>query len=95
MAARRPATISWTCPAWWKLGRLGWDLVEMVLADGDELGPICGGPQWFTVRAWLDENPDDELRGRISARIGRGSPAVCPLPAALPGLGCLQALKRR
>ncbi|BEL04692.1 methyltransferase domain-containing protein [Actinoplanes sichuanensis] len=40
-------------------GRLGWDLVEMVLADEDSWDRYVAA-QWFTVRAWLDENPDDE-----------------------------------
>lgn len=41
-------------------GRLGWDLVEMVLADGDSWDRYVAA-QWFTVRTWLDANPDDEL----------------------------------
>ncbi|WP_430785517.1 SAM-dependent methyltransferase [Actinoplanes sp. G11-F43] len=40
--------------------RFGWDLVEMVLADGAGWDRYVAA-QWFTVRRWLDENPDDEL----------------------------------
>jgi SAM-dependent methyltransferase len=38
----------------------GWDLVEMVLADGDSWDRYVAA-QWLTIRRWLDENPDDEL----------------------------------
>jgi SAM-dependent methyltransferase len=41
-------------------GRLGWDLVEMVLADEDGWDRYVAA-QWLTVRTWLDANPDDEL----------------------------------
>ncbi|MCY1142940.1 class I SAM-dependent methyltransferase [Actinoplanes sp. Pm04-4] len=41
-------------------GRLGWDLVEMVLADGDSWDRYAAA-QWLTIRRWLDDNPDDEL----------------------------------
>ncbi|WP_307873227.1 SAM-dependent methyltransferase [Paractinoplanes ovalisporus] len=41
-------------------GALGWDLVEMVLADEDSWDRYVAA-QWLTVRRWLDENPDDEL----------------------------------
>jgi hypothetical protein len=43
-------------------GELGWDLVEMVLADEDSWDRYVAA-QWFTVRTWLDTNPDDELAG--------------------------------
>ena len=38
----------------------GWDLVEMVLADGDSWDRFAAA-HWLTIRRWLDENPDDEL----------------------------------
>ena len=43
-----------------RFDRLGWDLVEMVLADPNSWDRYHGA-QWLTVRRWLDENPDDEL----------------------------------
>ncbi|MDQ1288742.1 MAG: hypothetical protein QG622_2308 [Actinomycetota bacterium] len=47
---------------------LGWDLVEMVLAD--EAGwdrYIAEG--WMAMREWLDEHPDDELSPTIRAEL--------------------------
>ncbi|SBT45430.1 SAM-dependent methyltransferase [Micromonospora auratinigra] len=53
-----------------RFGRLGWDLVEMVLADEDSWDRYVAA-QWFTVRAWLDENPDDDLAGEFRAELDR------------------------
>lgn len=39
---------------------LGWDLVELVLADPEGWDRYHGA-QWLSIRRWLDENPDDEL----------------------------------
>jgi SAM-dependent methyltransferase len=41
-------------------GTLGFDLVEMVLANQDTWDRYAAA-QWHTVRAFLDGNPDDEL----------------------------------
>ncbi|HWS34010.1 MAG TPA: class I SAM-dependent methyltransferase [Actinoplanes sp.] len=54
-------------------GRFGWDVVEMVLADGDSWDRYEAA-QWLSVRTWLDENPDDELAGQMRAEL-----AVAPL----------------
>jgi SAM-dependent methyltransferase len=45
-------------------GRLRWDVVEMVLADEDSWDRYTAA-QWFTMRAWLDENPDDEMAAGV------------------------------
>ncbi|WP_155370178.1 SAM-dependent methyltransferase [Catellatospora vulcania] len=47
---------------------LGWDLVEMVLADEDSWDRYVAA-QWFTVRQWLDANPEDELAGEFRAEL--------------------------
>ncbi|MEJ3748422.1 class I SAM-dependent methyltransferase [Actinomycetes bacterium KLBMP 9797] len=39
---------------------LGWDVVEMVLADQDSWDRYVAA-QWINIRHWLDANPDDEL----------------------------------
>lgn len=39
---------------------LGWDVVEMVLADGDSWDRYVAA-QWLNIRRWLDDNPYDEL----------------------------------
>ncbi|MEU8077820.1 class I SAM-dependent methyltransferase [Catellatospora citrea] len=49
---------------------LGWDLVEMVLADEDSWDRYVAA-QWFTVRQWLDANPGDELAGEFRAELDR------------------------
>jgi len=41
-------------------GRLGYDVVEMVLADQDGWDRYEAA-KWFTMRRWLEANPDDEL----------------------------------
>jgi SAM-dependent methyltransferase len=43
-----------------RFGRLGWDLVELVLTDPSGWDRYHGA-QWRTIRLWLDQNPDDEL----------------------------------
>ncbi|TDB76254.1 cyclopropane-fatty-acyl-phospholipid synthase family protein [Micromonospora sp. KC723] len=47
---------------------LGWDLVEMVLADEDSWDRYVAA-QWLAVRTWLDANPDDELAERLRAEL--------------------------
>ncbi|ONH61963.1 SAM-dependent methyltransferase [Frankia sp. CcI49] len=39
---------------------LGYDLVEMTLADQDSWDRYAAA-QWLNLRRWLDRNPDDEL----------------------------------
>ncbi|WP_240945369.1 class I SAM-dependent methyltransferase [Rhodococcus sp. HNM0569] len=43
---------------------LGYDVVEMVLADQDSWDRYAAA-QWLTMRRWLDGNPDDELASRV------------------------------
>ncbi|ASW55818.1 cyclopropane-fatty-acyl-phospholipid synthase family protein [Plantactinospora sp. KBS50] len=49
-------------------GEVGWDLVEMVLADEDSWDRYAAA-QWLTVRRWLDANPDDELADHFRAEL--------------------------
>lgn len=49
-------------------GELGYDLVEMVLADQDSWDRYQAA-QWLTMRRWLDGHPDDELAGQIRAEL--------------------------
>ncbi|GAA0909063.1 methyltransferase domain-containing protein [Virgisporangium ochraceum] len=51
-----------------QFGDLGYDLVEMVLADGDSWDRYVAA-QWFAIRTWLDENPDDELAPAFRAEL--------------------------
>ncbi|MER6154280.1 methyltransferase domain-containing protein [Streptomyces sp. NPDC001868] len=47
---------------------LGYDLVEMVLADQDSWDRYRAA-QWFNLRHWLDRNPDDELAARVRTEL--------------------------
>ena len=49
-------------------GRLGYDVVEMVLAD-QEGWDRYEAAKWLTMRRWLEANPDDELAEHVRARL--------------------------
>ncbi|MGP4096136.1 SAM-dependent methyltransferase [Nonomuraea sp. KM90] len=51
-----------------RFGELGWDVVEMVLADQDSWDRYAAA-QWLNVRRWLDRHPDDELAGELRAEL--------------------------
>ncbi|WP_211240982.1 SAM-dependent methyltransferase [Hamadaea tsunoensis] len=51
-------------------GELGYDLVEMVLADEDSWDRYAAA-QWFTLRQWLDANPDDGLAPAVRQDLDR------------------------
>ncbi|MEU2971381.1 SAM-dependent methyltransferase [Nocardiopsis alba] len=45
-------------------GDLGYDVVEMTLADQDSWDRYSAA-QWLTMRRWLDDNPDDEMAAQV------------------------------
>ncbi len=49
-------------------GHLGYDVVEMVLADQDGWDRYEAA-KWLTLRRWLDANPDDELAQEVRAQL--------------------------
>ena len=49
-------------------GRLGCDVVEMVLADQDGWDRYEAA-KWLTMRRWLKAHPDDELAGEVRAKL--------------------------
>jgi SAM-dependent methyltransferase len=49
-------------------GRLGYDVVEMVLADQDDWDRYEAA-KWLTMRRWLEANPDDELAKEVRAEL--------------------------
>jgi SAM-dependent methyltransferase len=49
-------------------GRLGCDVVEMVLASQDSWDRYVAA-QWLNIRRWLDANPGDELAGEMRAEL--------------------------
>ena len=49
-------------------GRLGYDVVEMVLADQDSWDRYEAA-KWLTMRRWLAANPDDEFATEVRAQL--------------------------
>lgn len=49
-------------------GRLGFDVVEMVLANQDGWDRYEAA-KWLTMRRWLDAHPDDELAPEVRSRL--------------------------
>jgi SAM-dependent methyltransferase len=49
-------------------GRLGYDVVEMVLADQDGWDRYEAA-KWLTMRRWLEANPHDELAEEVRDRL--------------------------
>lgn len=49
-------------------GHLGYDVVEMVLADQD-CWDRYEAAKWLTMRRWLQENPDDELTNSVREQL--------------------------
>jgi len=49
-------------------GRIGYDVVEMVLADEDSWDRYEAA-KWLTMRRWLEANPEDELAKDVRAQL--------------------------
>jgi SAM-dependent methyltransferase len=49
-------------------GQLGYDVVEMVLADQDDWDRYEAA-KWLTMRRWLAAHPDDELAAEVRAKL--------------------------
>jgi SAM-dependent methyltransferase len=49
-------------------GRVGYDVVEMVLADQDGWDRYEAA-KWLTMRRWLEANPDDEMAKDVRAEL--------------------------
>jgi SAM-dependent methyltransferase len=49
-------------------GALGYDVVEMVLADQDSWDRYEAA-KWLTMRRWLEANPDDDFAEEVRARL--------------------------
>jgi hypothetical protein len=49
-------------------GGLGYDVVEMVLAD-QESWDRYEAAKWLTMRRWLEVHPDDDLAGEVRAQL--------------------------
>ncbi len=51
-----------------RFGQLGYDVVEMVLADEDGWDRYEAA-KWLTMRRWLEANPDDDFAKDIRAKL--------------------------
>jgi SAM-dependent methyltransferase len=51
-----------------EFGRLGYDVVEMVLANQDGWDRYEAA-KWLTMRRWLDAHPDDELAPEVRSML--------------------------
>ena len=51
-----------------EFGKIGCDVVEMVLASQDSWDRYVAA-QWLNIRRWLDDNPGDELAGEMRAEL--------------------------
>ncbi|MHB9756591.1 SAM-dependent methyltransferase [Streptomyces sp. BYX5S] len=51
-----------------QFGDLGYDVVEMMLADQDSWDRYQAA-QWLTMRRWLDAHPDDEMAAEVRAEL--------------------------
>lgn len=54
-----------------RFGVLGYDVVEMVLADQDSWDRYQAA-QWLNLRRWLDDNPEDDLAGDVREELTSG-----------------------
>ncbi|MFD5203793.1 SAM-dependent methyltransferase [Streptomyces sp. NPDC058375] len=54
-----------------QFGDLGYDVVEMVLADQDSWDRYQAA-QWLNLRRWLDAHPDDESAAEVRAELTTG-----------------------
>lgn len=74
-------------------GDLGYDLVEMVLADEDSWDRYACG-HWITVRRWLDANPDDELAAQFRDELTRDPVRYVRFQRRLLGWGVFALMRR-
>ncbi|MFI7613531.1 SAM-dependent methyltransferase [Nonomuraea terrae] len=73
--------------------RLGYDVVEMVLADEDGWDRYVAA-HWLNVRTWLDANPDDELAPEFRAELSREPLLYTTYQRHLLGWGVFALMKR-
>lgn len=75
------------------LGGLGYDVVEMVLADQQSWDRYQAA-QWLTMRRWLDGHPDDELAAEVRDELATGPARYAATTREHVGWGVF-ALQRR
>jgi SAM-dependent methyltransferase len=74
-------------------GRLGYDVVEMVLANQDDWDRYEAA-KWLTMRRWLDANPDDELAKEVRAQLTSEPARYAAYTREYLGWGVFALMKR-
>ena len=74
-------------------GHLGYDVVEMVLADQDGWDRYEAA-KWLTMRRWLDANPDDELAHDVRAELTSGPERYAAYAREYLGWGVFALMRR-
>ncbi|MFI6292452.1 SAM-dependent methyltransferase [Nonomuraea sp. NPDC050790] len=74
-------------------GDLGYDVVEMVLADQDSWDRYQAA-QWLNLRRWLDQNPDDELAADVRAELSTGPVRYVKYAREYLGWGVFALMRR-
>jgi SAM-dependent methyltransferase len=73
--------------------RLGYDVLEMVLADQDSWDRYEAA-KWLTMRRWLDANPGDELAKDVRARLTSEPQRYAAYTREYLGWGVFALMKR-
>jgi SAM-dependent methyltransferase len=74
-------------------GRLGYDVVEMVLAD-QEGWDRYEAAKWLTMRRWLDANAEDELADDVRSRLTSEPERYATFTREYLGWGVFALMKR-
>ena len=74
-------------------GHLGYDVVEMVLADQDSWDRYEAA-KWLTMRRWLEANPDDELAKDVRAELTSEPERYAAYTREYLGWGVFALMKR-
>jgi SAM-dependent methyltransferase len=74
-------------------GELGWDVVEMVLADQDSWDRYVAA-QWLNIRRWSDANPEDELAGQLRDELTTEPARYAAYQREYQGWGVFALMKR-
>jgi SAM-dependent methyltransferase len=74
-------------------GHLGYDVVEMVLADQDSWDRYEAA-KWLTMRRWLEANPDDELTQEVRGQLTSEPERYAAYTREYLGWGVFALMKR-
>ncbi|MFK0244645.1 SAM-dependent methyltransferase [Amycolatopsis azurea] len=76
-----------------QFGDLGYDVVEMMLADQDSWDRYQAA-QWLNLRRWLDRNPDDELATKVRTELTTGPVGYVRYTREYLGWGVFALMRR-